>query len=176
MSDPDYRHWLTKQQAADALHVSTKTIEALAKSGQLQQARWRRPETGQTLAVYHPGDVADRVQERQPGPPASFLVPGRPAASPTNGNGHGSAVALARPAAVDPEALHTIAIAWLTAWSEAQKVAKAEKAEKPVLTLDEAVAASGWSRTYLLRQIRAGTLRAQKDGGWKIRRRDLETL
>ena len=44
------------------------------------------------------------------------------------------------------------------------------------LTLTEAVARSGLSRACLLRKIKAGTLDAEKDRGWKIRRKDLEAL
>ena len=42
----DYSTWLTKQQAAEVIGVSTKLIEALAKEKKLQAAKWKRPESG----------------------------------------------------------------------------------------------------------------------------------
>jgi hypothetical protein len=35
MSEPDYASWYTKAAAAERLAVSTKTVEQLAKDGQL---------------------------------------------------------------------------------------------------------------------------------------------
>ena len=44
------------------------------------------------------------------------------------------------------------------------------------MTLADASAVSGLSETYLRRQIAEQTLKAVQDRGWRIRRRDLETL
>jgi hypothetical protein len=44
------------------------------------------------------------------------------------------------------------------------------------LTLADASAEKGLSQAYLRRQIAAGTLPAVRDRGWRIRRRDLESL
>ena len=92
---PTIPTWLTKQQAATAIGVTTKTVERLAQDQKLQQASWRRPTGGPEVAVYHPADVARLAKERRPGA-APFVLP---AAADANGNGtHGSelAVALAR--------------------------------------------------------------------------------
>jgi hypothetical protein len=70
----DYATWLTKQQAADAIGVSTKTIEAFAKDQKIQQAAWRPQGRGAERAVYNPDDVARMVQERR-GAPAPFVLP-----------------------------------------------------------------------------------------------------
>ena len=47
---------------------------------------------------------------------------------------------------------------------------------KLFLTLKEAAHYSGMSRAWLLRKIKAEELPAVKDGGWKIRRSDLEQI
>ena len=48
--------------------------------------------------------------------------------------------------------------------------------EKVYLTLGEASAYSGLSKTLLLRKVKGGELKAFKDGGWKIRRSEVEEL
>src|SRR6185369_10734030 len=70
----DYSTWLTKQQAADAIGVSTKLVEQLAKEKKLQSAQWKRPENGAWVSVYHPDDVARERKERNPDAPA-FVLP-----------------------------------------------------------------------------------------------------
>src|SRR5690242_7615945 len=82
MRKADYSTWLTKQQAAEVLEVSTKTIEQYAKTGDLQQADWRRPEGGPRIVVYHPRDVERLRKERNPEAPA-FILPAedKPAAA-----------------------------------------------------------------------------------------------
>jgi hypothetical protein len=47
---------------------------------------------------------------------------------------------------------------------------------KVYLTLEEASEFSGLSFEYLERLIQEQTVKAIDDGGWKIRRRDLESL
>src|SRR4029450_12274543 len=65
MMSIDYSTWMTKQQAADAIGVTTKPIERLAQSKHLEQARWKRPTGGPRLAVYNPDDVARIVAQAQ---------------------------------------------------------------------------------------------------------------
>ena len=48
--------------------------------------------------------------------------------------------------------------------------------ERFYLTLPEAVALSGLSKSFLLRKIRDGSLAAFKDWKWKIKRADLENF
>src|ERR1700688_5103207 len=74
MDKPDYSHWLTKQQAAEAIGVSTKTIEKLAAEGQFEQAYWRRPQTGAKVSVFHPEEVERIRRERNPGA-KPFMMP-----------------------------------------------------------------------------------------------------
>jgi hypothetical protein len=181
----DFSAWLTKSQVAEALGVSTKTVEQLAKTGKIQQAAWRRPETGQTVAVYHPDDVARIAATKLPGPPTAFLVPDPPA----NGNGHGAALQLTRPPAVDPDPVRTLATVLLAAWSEGQKVrtegAKDAKGANAFLTLAEAAVEARVSEALIRRWMRIGKLPFEReprsqwtpaDRGWRIRRKDLEAL
>src|SRR4030095_1427465 len=74
MMSIDYSTWMTKQQAADAIGVTTKTIERLAQGKHLEQARWKRPTGGPRLAVYKPDDVARIVAQAQL-PPQPFVLP-----------------------------------------------------------------------------------------------------
>jgi ribosomal protein S27AE len=55
---PDYATWLTKAQVADALDVSTKTVEKFARRGDITQGFRRNLLTGVLQAVYQPADVA----------------------------------------------------------------------------------------------------------------------
>lgn len=72
---PDYSQWPTKQQVADILQISTKSVEALANSSKLQTAMWKRPTGGPKIAVYHPADVESEREWRFPGTASTFVVP-----------------------------------------------------------------------------------------------------
>jgi excisionase family DNA binding protein len=172
---PDYATWPTKQQAAEAIGVTTKTVERLAQEGQLQQARWRRPTGGPELAVYHPADVARLAAARRPGPPAPFLVPATAGAGAVAGNGHHShepeaLVPVPTVSASGEELLRALVTAAVRVMSETSQTSTL------FVTLQEAAALSGLSQTHLRRRIADGTLPAIRDRGWRIRRRDLETL
>jgi len=182
MDDTWRAHGLTNDEVMDRLRVGIRTVQGWAKEGRLRHARDKRGERGQWVTVYHPDDVAELAAERQPGPPTPFLVP----VTASNGNGHSAGLQIAPPPAVDPEGVRTMAAFVLAVLTELRKDAPQDpqatqgaqgpQTEKPILTLTEAVQWSGWSRTYLLRKIHTGTLKAEKDGGWKIRKTDLEQL
>jgi len=179
VSDIDYATWLTKEQAAKAIGVTPKSIERFADAGDIQSTRWQPGGRGPRRVVYHPDDVAKLAAERKPGPLLPFLVPG-PTIPPSNGNRHGSqpqtdALALSPQPSVLLSSGEDLFKALVTAAARVMSQTS-QTSERPVLTLDEAVAAFGWSRTYLLRKIHTGTLKAEKDRGWKIRRKDLEAL
>jgi excisionase family DNA binding protein len=177
MADLDYATWLTKQQAADAIGVTTKTVEQLAKDRKLEQAFWRRPTGGPQLAVYNPDDVSRIALERRQ-TPAPFVLP---AVQPMTGNGNGrrytnaASQALAVPAAADSaddlvrQFLHGLLRAATTPQAS-------QNSEKLFLTVDEAATVSGLSRGYIRRLIREQKLPAVRCRGWRIRRRDLEEL
>jgi excisionase family DNA binding protein len=177
MADVDYATWLTKQQAAEAIGVTTKTVEQLAKDRKLEQAFWRRPTGGPQLAVYNPDDVARIAQERHQAP-APFVLPAVPAAT-GNGNGRrhtnsGASHALAVPAADSADDLVRQFLHGLLRAATTPQTS--QNSEKLFLTVDEAATASGLSRGYIRRLIRDQKLPAVRCRGWRIRRRDLEQL
>jgi hypothetical protein len=80
-TEVDYSRALTKHQVAAAAQCSTKAIERAVRRGALVQ--YFRPQAGTSpVAVYFPEDVAEWVKQRQSGPPAAVLVPGRVDVSP----------------------------------------------------------------------------------------------
>lgn len=175
----DYSNWLTKQQAADAIGVSTKAIERFTRSGKLQQAF--RPQAGSPhVAVYHPDDVARIAASRPPGPLPPFLVPG--SGEPANGNGNGH-----HALAVGSVTLGADRLAPLTPGEDlfralvtsALKVVS-ETSETPTLyvTVKEAAAILGLPQVDVRVLIAGGELPCRKTrrGGIRIRRRDLEAL
>lgn len=177
---PVLSDWLPIAEAAVAIGCSTRTIERLARAKKLEQRL--RPQAGSpAVAVYNPADVARLAKERRPDPAPFVLGAVR---TPTNGNGHRSDVAglqkidlpHSEDASADDPIRQLFAAALRAVLSPPSPPVSASVAERSVLTLDEAVACSGWTRTYLLRKIHTGTLKAEKDRGWKIRRKDLEAL
>jgi excisionase family DNA binding protein len=178
VSDVDYASWLTKQQAADAIGVTTKTVERFVQAGQIQQARWQREGRGPLLAVYQPDDVARIAQARRRGPLPPFLVPVPTKEVSANGNGH-RAQALARTTDVSPQppALEPGADLFRVLVAAAARVmSETSQTSTLFLTIPEASALTGLTQAFLRRMITAGTLTAIRDRGWRIRRKDLEAL
>lgn len=181
MTTPDYASWLTKQQAAEAIGVSTKTIEKLAADLKIEQARWKRPAGGPELAVYEPTDVARIALERRPARPA-FVLP----ATPTlNGNGNGyhpeptgdHALAVTGPSPAGADAVRVFLEALVSAVI-ARSSESSEKSAKLFLTIPEAAAMSGLPQADLRRALVSGELKGRRTGrgGWRIKRQDLEAL
>jgi len=57
--------WITKQQAAECLGVSTKQIERLVADKKLECVKWTRPEGGPAISIY-PQEQVDRIgREKQ---------------------------------------------------------------------------------------------------------------
>jgi hypothetical protein len=166
----DYSTWLTKQQAAERIGCSTKTVEKLAQDRRIQQAAWRRPTGGPAVAVYHPDDVARIAQERRP-EASAFVLPAGPVAP--NGNGARGELERASPIAPGDDVLRSIFAAALRAVTSEKSQ---NLSEKLFLTLEEAATFSGLSQTCLRRLIAGGKLDAMRDRGLRIRRRDLEAL
>ncbi len=174
MAPPDYSTWLTKEQAAAAIGRSTKAIERATRAGKLEQ-RFRPQAGSPDVAVYFPDDVAKLAQERHTKGAKEFLVPGP--VGPANGNGHHGAAALAIVPAVGgsgEELLRALVTAAVHLMSQTSQTVSETSAL--FLTLPQAAAVSGLSRACLRRKIAEGTLKAEKDRGWKIRRKDLEQL
>jgi excisionase family DNA binding protein len=161
----DYGTWCTKQQAAELIGVTTKSIERFVAAGTLEQASWQRPTGGPRLTVFHPDQVAQIAQRRRQAPIPHVM----PAASQTNGNGngHGLIVGRASPAAGDVR----------TVLQAIQRIAAAPPEPSTLfVTVAEAAAITGLSQAYVRRAIEAGTLPAIRDRGWRIYRQDLKVL
>jgi len=168
----DLSAWLTKAQAADALQVTTKTVEQFAKDGKLQQARYRRPTGGPELAVYHPGDVARLATQRLPGPLPAFLVPDPPAPPPP------ASTALQRPPVPPlPTGEDVLRLVFAAAHALHGDTAS-QTSEKLWLTIREAAALSGLPTRDLRHLIKAGRLRHFRTAraGVRIRRHDLQAF
>ena len=168
MPNPNYSTWLTKQQAAEAIGVSTKTIEQLAKDKKLQQAYWKRPETGAKVSVYHPADVERLRKERSPDAPPFVLQPSAEE-KPT------SITALAVPSMEG--FFQAIAAAAAGGSENSQNRLEVRIAERLYLTIPEAASFSGLPQAHLRRLMKEGKLEALRTGGgWRIRRSNLEKL
>lgn len=178
VADIDYATWLTKDQAAEAIGVTPKTVERFVDDGKIQKAYWQPGGRGPTRVVYQPDDVAKLAAARQPGPLPPFLMPGPPAV-PANGNGRPSSdppEALARvPADPGMKSIPGDEVLWLLT-TAMRVMSETSQTSTLYLNLQEAAAFTGLTVTFLRRMIKLGTLTAIKDRGWKIRKKDLEAL
>lgn len=155
--------WLTKDQAAEALHASVSTIERMIRRGELENAhrttKGRKPET-----VCNPAQIAARIE--QPSNPG-YLTPGSASATGT------PATASLAQVTKTPGPAQAPIQALLAALSQAIAPPRPAK----YYTLEQAGKATGLSVQYLRRIIKAGSLSAIRDGRvWKIRERDLSQL
>jgi excisionase family DNA binding protein len=166
MAKTDHSHWLTKQQAAEAIGCSTKTVEQLAKAKQIQQGFHKRPETGATVSMYHPEDV-NRIRLGRNPEAEPFAVPNE---SPVSSKGASTALTAAR------NTDHLLG-ALATALSGTSQNGPVRIAEKQFLTLSEAAHYSGLPLSHIRRLMKEEKLEALKTGsGWRIRRADLQKL
>ena len=154
MGKVDLADWKTKVEAAAILECSEKTIERMAERREVER-RVRRTGT-RPRPVYNPKDIEQRREQNEA--VEAFPVVKR------QGNGN----ALVKRNGGEDSFSPVIDLA------AAMQRPRVKVNEKFYLTLDEAVELSGLSRAYLLRQIKAGELKAIKDRGWKIRRSELE--
>lgn len=167
MPKHDYSTWFSKQEAADAIGVSTKTIEQLAKDGKLQSARWKKP-TGVTVAVYHPEDVQHVRKERNPEADPFILPPDRSIPEPSR--------ALA-PVAPGAEQFFRALAAAVGSSQSSEKVSEVRIPERLFLSIPDAANYSGLPQTHIRRLLADKKLKGMKTGaGWRIRRADLEKL
>ncbi len=160
----DLSSWLSKEQAAEALGVSTKIVEKLANEKTLQKEMKRRAGKP-AIAVYHPDDV-DRERKKRNPEAEAFVVPSE------SRERESASTELARhthpPAAA--EAFMGL-LESLRRPSESLRIT-----ERHYLTLKQASDLSGLSQALLMRKIKAQELPAIKDVSWKIKRTDLEKL
>ena len=68
-----YADWMTKEQAAERIGVSVKTVERMADNQKLQK-RQRARAGGSPIAVFHPGDVDRAASERNKAQAAPFVI------------------------------------------------------------------------------------------------------
>lgn len=68
-----YADWMTKEQAAERIGVSVKTVERMADNQKLQK-RQRARAGGSPIAVFHPGDVDRAAAERSKAQAAPFVI------------------------------------------------------------------------------------------------------
>jgi excisionase family DNA binding protein len=170
----DHSDWLTKAQVADAIGVSTKTVEKLAADKQLQQASVKR--AGKPpIVVYHPGDVERVRKDRNPEGEA-FAVPTSDRSGipdhPTAESGTNAETALTKRAG-EPAAFGVMAALIKELGNGSAQV---RLTERMYLTVKETSELTGLTQTYVMRKIKAGVLPAIRDVGWKVRRSDLEKL
>jgi excisionase family DNA binding protein len=157
----DTSKWLTKQQAADVIGVSTKTVEQLARPRKsqpalIQQAERRRPGKP-SIVVYHPDDVERVRAERNPDA-APFVMP---------------------PAPPDEAAQTEVVLAsqnFQTPLEVLLRSMQRPASPRLFMTVEEAADYSGLPRGYLRGLIKEGKLGMKTGSGWRIRRADLETL
>jgi excisionase family DNA binding protein len=144
--------WLTKAECAARLACSEKTIERLVRRGQLH--RRTRHRTGKKrMPVYSPDDIG-KIQEQN-----ARAAPGAP----------GTALAAIGKQRGDVLALFTEAL-------ERRNAPATPQAPNAYLTVDQAAAYIGRTTTFIRRAIKDKSLPAVRDGGWRIRKADLEKL
>ena len=153
MDDTILDDWFTKSQAAAFLQVSEKTIERLARKGEIHRETRKRPGI-RPSPVYSPEDL-DRVKNAQT-PQVAVLPPQAEA---------GGVPALIPPRVELPSFLQSL----LSGPDVPLK-------DKLFLTVKEAVQFSGLPESTIRRLLRSGKLPGIKLGGWRIRRADLEEL
>ncbi len=165
----DLSAWLTKPEAATALQVSFRTLDKFVTDGRLQSAKRQQPGKP-PAAVYHPGDVEQLRQERQP--PAHVL----PAVDATLREVPARTVPIL--SADVPILSAEEALGLFQACAKlARSVPEVRLTERLFLTIKEAAALSGLPRTHVRRLMAGGQLSAQRIGRrWFIRRKDVEAL
>ena len=147
--------WKTKAEAAAILGCSVKTVERLVAAGKISK-EMRRMTGRKPLPVFNPEDIEREREE-------SAVLKPLPVAE------EGSGGALMRQEREN-------GAGFFAQFAAAVGNPQLRLGEKVYLTLEEASAYSGLSKTWLLRKVKAGELEAFKDGGWKIRRSELEEL
>ena len=147
--------WKTKNEAAAILGCSVKTVDRLAAAGKIKKQERRVPGR-RPLPVFNPKDIERKLEE------SAVLK-----AVPVSEQGSGGAL-MRQQKGNGAE--------FFAQFAASMANPQLRLGEKVYLTLGEASAYSGLSRTLLLRKVKSGEVKAFKDGGWKIRRSELEEL
>lgn len=172
MPKADYSTWLTKQQAADVLNVTPKTVERMAADRKIEQAIWKRPRKP-AIAVFHPEDVQRIWKERHPDNAEAFVIPPDATANALDKTPVPHAAA---PNAELPRMEGFMRL--LLEGQKAQESGISELRYKLFLTVREASVYSGLPQSYLQKLIESGELATitLNNGSKRIRRIDLERL
>jgi|SRR5215831_302164 len=168
--------WLKKEDAARAIGISTKTLEKMAKAGEVRMEMWRRPSGGPLLAVYHPADVEHHRHRRGlQGRPAMVSVPTLAVADSSQ-----NAVADSSRSVVVREPFEVaVPLTVDASQKEEPRVSELHSLEvrlvypKAYLTINEAREATGLSLKLIREAARDGRV---KKKGKAYRRRDLMAL
>lgn len=185
---------MNKQQAADFLGISPRTLERAVKKSSIA-ARYEKGKTSDVL-VFDEEELKRYKAELESPTHLPTVERAGPAATPTSGaptnrmetptNFANSDNTLATFGEVSDASANSMGLAFLQALSQLQPGAVAASgehgpphtppAQKLLLSLAEAQSYSGLSRANLMDAIHEEKLRGQKIGrGWKIKRRDLES-
>ena len=159
-------NWLTKQEAADKLQTSVRSIERRIAAGEVEAKKRRK--SGPKLqyeTVVNPADIGDLM-------PAAHVMPAeetKPAASVKRPE--------SAPSALNSTNIYEFLQALFTTMATgATAPRQIATVEKRWLTLGEAAARSGLSERFLSRLCKTKQIRAVKDAGdWKIDRASLDT-
>jgi excisionase family DNA binding protein len=186
-TDPPYDAWLTKVEAAAAIGVTTKAIESLIKQRRVRYV----PDylrNHRRITLFHPADIADYAEKRRQ---RLTLPPVVLPAAATTGNGHREDQGLALTASSELQRRNVeeilakmrgeLAALALPPTLGQQTAPRAEVSDqlllaKVFLTIREAARLTGLSEANIRRRCQSGSLKAIKDGGWKIRRARLQKL
>jgi excisionase family DNA binding protein len=159
--------WLTKQEAADKLQTSVRSIERRIAVGEIE-ARKRRKSGPKHLfeTVVNPVDLEKLL-------PAAHIMPiGEQA--PAAGSHRADSAAAAPPSTNFYDFFQALLTTFAT---NATTPHQAAATVKNWLTLAEAAEHSGLSETFLKRQCQAGNIKAVRDGReWKIHRPSLDAF
>lgn len=179
MTDQDLLDWPSKQEAADRLGVTVKTIERLTRAGKLERRFRNRPGTS-PIAVYDPKDVTTVQAERsRPQPP-------HVQAAPPAGNGAGpyamDAALTAAPGTPDVQHVVTILSEIGALFQKTLSHTSHTPSHTAIfLTVEQAAEYLNWTPGNVRMAIQSGELTARKPNRrdwrtWRIRRRDLDAL
>ena len=160
IDDMQLEHWKTKAEAAEILKCSEKTISRLADQKRIQKVMRRNP-GHRAQPVFNPDDI-EAIRGDQDQIEAFPVVAHRSAAG----------AALAR----RDTAVSTVGVVAQLLADRLSPAPRVPVERKVLLNLKEAAEYSGMPKAWLLREIKAGKLKAIKAGGWRIRRSDLEQI
>jgi excisionase family DNA binding protein len=153
--------WITKEEAAEQLQASTRTIERHISAGRIETRK--EPREGKIPEVLCRSKDVDRLK------PEAFLMP-ELATRPTAATATATTPAtpqLSESQALTLAALKALATALATITTRPAEAVS--KIDRPWLSVDEAAAKSGLSRRLIRKLIGAGDIVAVKDGrAWKV--------